>query len=236
MLVGCDISHHQSKGFNTGNAEFVIVKATEGKTYTDDCFISHIEKAKNENKLLGAYHYARPENKNTPIEEANNFVKAVKPYIPNVLLALDWEDKAWNYPLSWALEWLNEVYRLTGIKPLIYVSASKVSLLTDIAKAGYGIWIASWSTTKPSHSPFTVCAIWQYTNRPYDMDKFYGTKETWLKYCTPLVPINKTQEKEEVKEIEKPLEETIVQCDCDVCKAIRKIVYDTINQKGVKND
>ena len=183
MLHGCDISKWQGMEFDFSNEDFVIAKATEGRTYTDKCFLHFIEKAIIMGKCIGAYHYARPEN-NTPKEEAEHFVNVIRPYIGRCLLALDWEGVALTYPIEWAVEWLQEVEKLTGVKPLIYCSASYVPQCAKVAENGNGIWVAKWSETAPKVKPtFQVMALWQYTSTPYDKDKFFGDATAWQKYC-----------------------------------------------------
>lgn len=183
MLKGCDISHHQGKNFDFSGEDFVIAKATEGKTFIDNCFLHNMERALDYGKCIGAYHYARPEN-NSAKDEAKHFVEIVKPYVGRCLLALDWEGVALSYPIDWAVEWLKEVELLTGVKPVLYCSASYVGNCKKVAENGNGIWIAKWSEYAPSVKPtFQVMALWQYTNRPYDKDKFFGDKAAWQKYC-----------------------------------------------------
>ena len=183
MLHGCDISHWQGKDFNISCEDFVIAKATEGKTYIDNCFLHNMEKALMLNKCIGAYHYARPENNNAK-EEAKHFVEVVKPYIGKCLFALDWEGVSLNYPIDWAVEWLQEVEILTGVKPLIYCSSSYIPQCKKIADNGNGIWVAKWSDLAPNVKPtFTVMAMWQYTSNPYDKDRFFGDTTAWQKYC-----------------------------------------------------
>ena len=183
MLKGCDISHWQGKDFDISSEDFVIAKATEGKTYRDTCFLHNMEKALMLGKCIGAYHYARPENNNAK-DEAAYFVDVVKPYIGKCLLALDWEGVALSYPIDWAVEWLKEVERLTGVKPLIYCSASYIPQCKKVAENGNGCWVAKWSELAPNVKPtFTVMALWQHTSSPYDKNKFYGDKNTWQKYC-----------------------------------------------------
>lgn len=183
MLQGCDISKWQGPDFDVTNHDFVIAKATEGKTYTDTYFHHNIEKCMKASKLIGAYHYARPENNNAK-DEAQHFANVVKPYIGKCLFALDWEGVSLNYPIDWAVEWLQEVERLTGVKPLIYCSASYVPKCKKVADNGNGIWVAKWSETAPTVKPtFSVMALWQYTSNPYDKDKFFGDIAAWQKYC-----------------------------------------------------
>lgn len=184
MLRGCDISRHQGEDFDVSEEDFVIAKATEGKTYQDPYFQHNIEKSIKANKLIGAYHYARPENNNRAKEEAQNFVNIIKPYIGKCLLALDWEGDALYYPIDWAVEWMQEVEKLTGVKPLIYCSVSYLTQCKKVAENGNGIWVAKWSETAPNVKPtFTVMAMWQYTSNPYDKDIFFGDRTAWQKYC-----------------------------------------------------
>lgn len=184
-LKGCDISHWQRNDFDFTGLEFVILKATEGKTYKDKTFHDKMKIAKEKGLLVGAYHFARPEN-NTAVVEAQNFVDSVKPYINECMLCLDWEMIAWNYPITWALDWLKEVERLTGVKPLIYCHYKKAHLCKVIADAGFGLWVVEWD--KPIQEPTTTgawqfWALWQYSATPYDKNYFNGTREQFLKYC-----------------------------------------------------
>lgn len=205
MLRGCDISHWQGECFDFSDCDFVILKATEGKTYTDTCFRLNIERALVQDKLVGAYHFARPEN-NTAKDEAVNFVKSVKPYIGKCLLALDWEATALKYPVEWALDWLLEVERLTGVAPLIYCSESYVKNLAIIAENGNGLWCAKWGEEKPNFKPFNELALWQYTSKPHDKDIFYGNADAWNLYCQPSRKAEK-HECEFCKDFEKFLNE-----------------------------
>lgn len=194
MLNGVDISKWQGGEFDVSNEDFVIVKATEGKTYTDPYFHHNIRKALSFNKLIGAYHYARPEN-NSPKQEAKKFVDEVGEYIGKCVLALDWEGTALQYPVTWALEWLQEVERLTGVKPLIYCSQSVIKNLQIIADNGNGIWCAKWNTeNKPNVKPFSVLAIWQYTSTPHDKDIFYGDVNAWMAYAKSTKPVEEKNE------------------------------------------
>lgn len=192
MLKGIDVSKWQNVGDykdsrDLGHTDFMIVKATEGRTYTDPKFSQHIDYAKSNNMLLGAYHYARPDNGNDPEAEASNFVNALrsKNLIGNVLMALDWEAKSLSFSADWALRWLREVYRLTGVKPVIYMSSSNVKKFGVIASEDFGLWVANW-TREPSSTmiaPWPVKALWQKRGAPLDLDIFYGDIATWKLYC-----------------------------------------------------
>ncbi len=185
MLLGCDISHYNLVNkMDYGRYDFYIIKATEGKSFIDKKWKTHLSHVLMKKKLYGFYHYARPEY-NTPEVEAEHFVKQVGKYAGNCIYTLDWEDNALRFPVQWALDWLNKVYELTGVKPLIYCQASYCKKLTPIFKANYGLWVAQWNKTikKPNTGVYPFYAIWQYTNEPIDLDKFNGNIEQWYAYC-----------------------------------------------------
>ena len=203
-MNGIDISVYQkSLDLSKIACDFVIVKATEGKTYTDPCFLKHIESARNLGKLIGFYHFARPEN-NTPHEEVLNFLACVSPYLGEGILFLDWESSG-KHNVSWAKEWLDEVYSLTGIRPLIYMSESvtKTYDWSQVARE-YKLWVAkyrdyeidyNYDMTRAGKEPVThywySYVMWQWTSsgrldgydNNLDCNKFYGTAEDWRKLC-----------------------------------------------------
>jgi len=201
-MNGIDISVYQkSLDLSQIACDFVIVKATEGKTYTDPQFLHHIESARNLGKLLGFYHFARPEN-NTPHEEVLNFLASVTPYLGEGIPFLDWESSGKNNT-SWAKEWLDEFYQLTGIRPLIYMSES-VTKTYDWSKIApeYKLWVAkyrdyeidyNYDMTRAGNPPkvgyWTSYVMWQWTSsgrldgypNNLDCNQFYGTREDWIK-------------------------------------------------------
>lgn len=186
-LKGIDISHHnkyqyQRKEFLMGDYDFVMMKATEGKTYVDPMMDTYMQEIEAKKKLYGFYHYARPEN-NSAIEEAKHFCDTIGKDGIDAMLALDWEGKSITCDLSWALEWLNYVEKVYNKKPLFYCSASFTSKLKSIYANGNGLWVAHYTkANKPRVSTYPFYAIWQYTDSPLDKDTFNGTREQWLKY------------------------------------------------------
>lgn len=200
-LNGIDVSKWQA-GIEPKNipGDFVIIKATEGVGYTDpQCDVIY-QKAKKAGKLLGVYHFARPDG-NKAIDEASWFVSQVKGYINEAILILDLEVN----PItpSWAKAWLDKVYELTNVRPLIYMSASKFNSTGDwsAVNKNYGAWVAGYPTNNridgynPPANPYSIpdgwtYAMWQYTSNGFlsgyssrlDLDIFYGSKEAWKAY------------------------------------------------------
>lgn len=199
MLKGIDISTWQGVGTGDGDYDFVIVKATEGVGYTDPKCDQHYQRAKAQGKLLGVYHFARP-GYNTPEAEADWFVSQIKGYIGEAILVLDWEVEAtWN--VNWAKRWLDRVYEKTGVKPMIYMSASVVNGndWSAVIKGDYGLWIAGYPNKYNVANPpmpsvddmpyglggWPFWAIWQYSSSAgrLDLDIANLDRDAWMKYA-----------------------------------------------------
>jgi len=90
-LNGIDIASHQ-KTMNPGqvDADFVIVKSTQGTSYTNPYYKTQYQQAKDSGKLLGLYHYVAG---NGAKAEAKYFVDSVKAVgaIGEAILAVDQE-------------------------------------------------------------------------------------------------------------------------------------------------
>ena len=203
MLNGIDISHWQ-KGIDLSkiNFDFVICKATEGINYLDPCFDAYMKQAESMGKCLGFYHFARPE-KNSAHAEALFFYQNTWSWFNRAVPVLDWESSG-KWDVSWAKEWLDEIYALTGVKPIIYMSEAIVNQYnwSEVAKADYGLWVAKYrdmtidknydmsnAGKDPSVKWWSMYAMWQWTSRgrldgyskDLDCDVFYGSSR--IKGC-----------------------------------------------------
>ena len=217
MLKGVDISHWQSD-FNAFNSvDFAIIKATEGVGYTDPAFYDLYSRAKASGKLLGVYHFARPDLNNTAVAEADWFVKVIRPYVKEAILVLDWES-GYLGNVAWAKAFLDRVKEQTGIKAILYASRSPINSFdwSSVANADYGLWVADYGAntgyegTKPAVKWWPFYILWQYTskgrvsgyNANVDLNNFYGDAEVWRKYATSSstttkpapAPVKKTNE------------------------------------------
>ena len=181
-LKGIDISSYQHN-VNYAANDFVIIKASEGRSWKDPWLDRHYNNIKDEGILYGFYHYARPEN-NSMRSEVDHFLNLVGGHIGKAIFALDWEGKALNYGPDKALEWLDYFYALTGVKPLFYCSDSQTSRYAKIAQKDYGLWDAKYSSHGPAHRGWSNIAIWQYSSAGgLDRNIFYGDASTWMKYA-----------------------------------------------------
>lgn len=204
-LRGIDISSHQT-GINCAaiDCDFVICKVTQGTYYINpDCDRAY-QTAKASGKLLGVYHYATGDNVKA---EADFFLANIQGYIGEAILCLDWENNPGGYnPLyktgapakTWIKQWCDYIYEKTGVRPLVYGSASAYSEISG--NGDYGVWVAQYPNYDPTgwqETPWNEgaydCAIRQYTSQGYingyagnlDLNKAYMTKEAWLKYANP---------------------------------------------------
>ena len=203
MLKGIDISKWQA-GIDLSkiDTDFVICKATEGVGYTDKYCDKLYQQAKKLGKKLGVYHFARPDLGNSAIDEADYFLKETTGYHKEAILVLDWESGDLTN-VSWAKSWLDRVKEKTGVKPVIYMSASVMSSAdwSSVVNADYGLWVANYGANDgtPQESVFdryplkywTFYALWQYTskgrlagyNGNLDLNYFSGDKTAWDEYA-----------------------------------------------------
>lgn len=204
-MNGIDISKWQDS-LNAGTipADFVIIKATEGVGYVDPSCDKHFQQALKAGKKLGVYHFARPDG-NSAIAEAEFFVANIKGYIKKAILVLDWETEP-KGNITWAKQWLDRVYALTGVRPMIYMSESVVNAYnwTSVVRGDYGLWVAKYRDNEPDYNydrtnagtPPSVkwwagYAMWQWTSSGrlngyggnLDCNVFYGDGTAWDKYA-----------------------------------------------------
>ena len=161
MLHGIDISNYQ-RGLRIADiqADFVIVKASEGVGYADPSAKDLAHQTLQSGRRLGMYHFAHP-GKNTAQAEAEWFLKIIQPYIGKAILALDWEADTIS-DTAWAKEWLDIVYQKSGVRPWIYMSESVANRYdwTDVAK-DYRLWMAQYVSQLSSKRYGGPHAVWQ---------------------------------------------------------------------------
>ena len=206
-LDGIDISSWQPDiDVPKVDADFVIVKSTEGTWYTNPYFYQHADQVLSSGKLLGSYHFA---NEGKAVDQADFFVKAVGPYIGKCVLFLDWENTDYSDTMSqgpsWAKQFMDRVYARTGVAPLIYTSAN-VTRSYDWSSVArdYGLWLAqypdyeetgylktpwvdgygtgAWSA--PTLHQYTSTGLISGYSGHLDLNKFYGTVSDWRKLAS----------------------------------------------------
>ena len=186
ILYGCDMSHHQSESIFASalkdqSIDFIILKATEGKTFKDSTFKDRARRVIEAGKFLGAYHYARPENNDYAKDEVDNFMESILSLtIPSTEIwsFLDVEGVAVNYS-NWVASFIATASAKYGHDMGIYSSVSFLNnqLKSVIQLTGCPVWVAHYN--HKDDSPESGCvhfegeSIFQRASTPYDLDTCY---------------------------------------------------------------
>ena len=197
-LNGIDIASYQSSLYPPAmkTTDFIIIKATEGTGYTNTTWRLQSDQTLKAGKLLGLYHYI---NGSGPLSEARFFVNSIRSYVGHAVLALDWEsqgNRVWGNT-GYLEQVTREVIRLTGVKPVLYGSATVYAQLSQVAqRTGCALWVAQYATNDPTgyqahpwNEGAYSCAIRQYSSHGripayggnLDLDIFYGDRAAWNK-------------------------------------------------------
>lgn len=200
-LNGIDTSNWQSGiDLDVVPYDFVIAKATQGKTYVSPDCARQVEQARARGKLFGVYHYI---DGSGAIGEADFFIDSVENWVGEGILCLDWES---NQNAAWGNEdYLRQVAQRvidrTGIPPVIYVQQSRMAQVKPIADAlNCALWIAQYANMNatgyqdaPWNEGAYSCAIRQYSScgrlsgysGNLDLNKAYMDTAAWKKYANP---------------------------------------------------
>lgn len=200
-MNGIDISNWQN-GINLDAVpyDFIIAKATQGKTYVSPDCARQVEQARARGKLFGVYHYI---DGSSAIGEADFFIDNIENWVGEGMLCLDWES---NQNSAWGNEdYLRQVAQRvidrTGIPPVIYVQQSRMAQVKPIADAlNCALWIAQYANMNatgyqdaPWNEGTYSCAIRQYSScgrlsgysGNLDLNKAYMDAAAWKKYANP---------------------------------------------------
>ncbi|TVL94245.1 glycoside hydrolase family 25 protein [Streptomyces sp. SAJ15] len=167
MLRGIDVSSHQSS-FDTDGVDFVIIKATEGRTYVNPRQTAQARRARKAGCLVGFYHFLWPGH---IVEQARHFTREC-PGRPGDLLAVDWETTGAGTRAGNAEKdrFIREVKKLRpDHRVLLYCNRHFWLQYDTTSYAGDGLWIADYVTAGRPR----IEADWlihQYTDVPLDKD------------------------------------------------------------------
>lgn len=194
MIRGVDVSHHQGpidwQRVRASGVTFAVLKATEGKTYTDPRFAANLAGAQAAGLIVGAYHFARPGPAGTNADalvEAQHFLAVARPAVD--FYALDLEDDTVQppgRPLSgWVRAWLSAVATATRGTPWLYSFGAywRAHGDADPGWRRYPFWLADYTPPPGFVAPWGAPTVWQYTNSGIvdgiagrcDLDRYDGT-------------------------------------------------------------
>lgn len=195
----------------------VVIKATGGTCiYQGDTFEPWANWCIEHNVPWGFYHFLDDDYKNsTGQKEAEFFVSKTKQYFGRGIPVADFEAQAKVLGVKYLQDFLDTVFALTGVRPMLYCSqglANRADMQT-IAK-GYPLWVAQYADYAPMYAftdnPWKRGSVWpwehesmrQYTSQLYlpgwkshlDANLFYGDRADWDKLCG-IEPVFPPQEK-----------------------------------------
>ena len=197
-MNGIDVSNWQN-GLIPAllDIDFCIAKATEGIGYTDPCCDGFVQNCIDNGIPWGFYHFAR---ENDPAAEADYFVQETRNYFNHGIPILDYETTNRN-DCEWCEQWLVRVHELTGVWPMLYISAYQVPKFDDSwIPLTCGLWLAGYpypaETWTNQDMPYSIgswefCAIWQFTSSlrlneysgNLDGNIAYMDETAWMKYA-----------------------------------------------------
>ncbi|MBO6077501.1 MAG: glycoside hydrolase family 25 protein [Bacteroidaceae bacterium] len=193
LYYGIDVSHHQGKidwskvaelsALNGYPVRFVIMKATEGSTFTDPEYLDNIRDAREAGFVCGVYHFYDPCV--SPDKQAEHYMNTVKLQKGDLVPVVDVERSGRSSgdlqrELSVFLGLLESHY---GVKPIIYASTKfRRRHLNSTAFDRYPFWVAHYYVVRPETVKPWI--IWQFTdhasvegiNGHTDFNVFKGTE------------------------------------------------------------
>lgn len=197
-LFGNDVSSNNgASNVDLKNNAFSIVKISEGTGYYNPSAYNQSKQVQDAGKLLGYYHWLTPGI--DAVEQAKYFLTGVgdDAYLDNIILALDYEQSGLTG--DEAKPFLDYIYKVTGKRALIYMSASWAAgnggkfNWNDICN-DYPLWVAgglnyaqNLNYSQYNQTVFNMVnfwkniTIWQYSSNPYDRNVLFGDANTWKK-------------------------------------------------------
>lgn len=183
MIKGIDVSDYQGADFATKGLSFVIVKATEGRSYINPKQAAQAKRARDAGCVVGWYHFLWPGNIQA---QAEYFVEKCASQDGD-LLAVDWENTSSGTRASGAEKdaFIRAVKKLRPQHRVLLYCNREFWLNHDTSSyAGDGLWIADYvAAGKPA-----IKANWlihQYTSTPVDTNiaEFVSTTamRTWAR-------------------------------------------------------
>ena len=195
-IAGIDVSKHNGDiDFNQvrdDNYQFVIIKASEGKTVQDEAFERNYSGARDAGLKVGAYHFFRKNRSGK--EQAENFLNVIKGKPMDLPLVIDLEDDWGNgatISRKTALERVMEMINILdekGYPVMIYTNFNGYDKYYKDMLGDHDLWLCSF--TSPDLLPEMPHCIQQFSHEGkvagikgnVDLNVFRGSKKEWKRY------------------------------------------------------
>lgn len=136
-VKGIDVASFQSNTYSTSGLSFVMVKATEGTTYTNPKHADQVAHARSAGLVVGHYHFARPGS----VSAQASYFLAHAAAKPGDILILDWEDAGFSAADKDA--WLAYVSaKAPAYRNVLYCNKDFWLHRDTTSVCGDGLWIA----------------------------------------------------------------------------------------------
>jgi GH25 family lysozyme M1 (1,4-beta-N-acetylmuramidase) len=191
-----DLSHHNPEPnwaqLKAGGTLGVILKATEGTTYTDKTFATRRGRAKAAGLKVASYHFLKHGKVAAQME---HYLETVAPE-PGERVVIDYEDAACVLAdLRDAVRWL--LSQPLDLQVTVYsghLIKEQLGTTKDVLLADTALWIAQYgSTVSWPTATWPAWSLWQYTDKetvagisaPVDGNRFNGSDDNFLKWFGP---------------------------------------------------
>jgi lysozyme len=165
-----DLSHHNAtpdfRDAFSGGLRAVILKATQGLTYTDPTYQARARPARDAGLMAGAYHFGVNAD---GVKQADYFLKQVQPD-ERTLLALDWETNpsGGTMTLAQAHAFVERIHQKTGRYPLLYSGSAflkeRLGRFYDPILSKCPLWLAQYGPRANVQASWKTWTLWQYTD------------------------------------------------------------------------
>ncbi|MEU8710926.1 GH25 family lysozyme [Streptomyces sp. NPDC048663] len=147
-IHGVDVSAYQPETYSTSGIDFVIVKATEGLSYTNPHLAAQTKRGRDAGLVVGFYHY--PHMANSPQAEADYFLNKA-PIKAGDIIVFDWEGYdtankgvARSRQIAYRDAWLKYVKgKLPGHRVGMYCNTDYWLNVDKTSNCGDFLWIAT---------------------------------------------------------------------------------------------
>jgi lysozyme len=187
-VLGFDISHHQVyvefAAMVTQGYRFCFLKATEGNSFKDPMFATHVACALEVGLLVGAYHFARVRREDSytfeeqGVRQARFFVQVVKKAFPKgaaalpLVLDIEWHDslkegKIKPSELIRFIDAFNDIVVRSGFNKVIIYTGPSFFMQYLKKPLDYRLWLVSGYNKKfrPTKKiPDWEPTFYQFTN------------------------------------------------------------------------
>ncbi|MFI8853694.1 glycoside hydrolase family 25 protein [Streptomyces sp. NPDC053499] len=163
MIKGIDVSSYQPEQYDTRGLDFVVIKVTEGTSYTNPKWVAQRRTARRAGLVTGFYHFVR---RGSMQQQVQYFLSKIR-LAPGDFVVLDWEDGHVSSADKDA--WLRHIKsRRPDHRVLLYCNVDFWLNRDRSSYAGDGLWIAQYNGRPGEPSIQHPWLIHQYTSTPVD--------------------------------------------------------------------